>query len=72
MDSQQLSKICSQIYQTHPEVKGAKPKVQPYSDSGYLLIFQSKAKTDDGRSISHTIRVVVSSDGKIKKTTTSR
>lgn len=72
MDSQLLNRICSQVYQSHPEVKGARPKVQPYGESGHLLIFETKAKTDDGHSITHTLRVVVSADGKIKKTTTSR
>lgn len=72
MDSQLLNRICSQVYQAHPEVKGAKPKVQSYGNNDSLLIFQSKAKTEDGRTLTHTLRVVVSADGKIKKTTTSR
>lgn len=44
MDSQLISEICQQVYRAHPEVKGAKPKVQPYNGSGSLLIFQSKPK----------------------------
>ena len=72
MDSQLINDICQQVYRAHPEVKGAKPKVQPYNGSGSLLIFQSKAKTEDGHAITHTIRVVVSTDGKIKKISASR
>lgn len=72
MDIQLLNQICSKIYQSHPEVKGARPKVQPYGDGGHLLIFEAKAKTEDGKTLTHTLRVVVSADGKIKKTTTSR
>lgn len=72
MDSQLVNDICQQVYRAHPEVKGCRPKIQPYDGSGNLLIFQSKAKTEDGRPITHTIRVVVSAEGKIKKMSSSR
>ena len=72
MDIQLVNDICQQVYRAHPEVKGVKPKVQPYNGSGNLLIFQAKAKTEDGHAISHTIRVVVSAEGKIKKISASK
>lgn len=72
MDNQLVNDICAHVYRAHPEVKGCKPKVQEYNGSGHLLIFQSKAKTDSGLQLTHTIRVVVSADGKIKKISASK
>lgn len=72
MDSQLIEAVCKQVYRAHPEVKGVRPRVQPYGGAGSLLIFQASAKTDDGHAISHTLRVVVSPEGKIQKISSSR
>jgi len=72
MERDVLSKVCSQVYRSHPEVDGARPKVQPLGDDQVLLIFTAKAKTENGHDISHNIRVVATLSGKIIKTTTSR
>jgi hypothetical protein len=72
MDNHTLQSICDEIYRRFPEVKGARPKVSAYSGSQVLLIFTGKATTADGKSLSRTVRVVASEDGKIGKVTTSR
>ncbi len=72
MDSKTLDNICGQIYRRFPEVKGCRPKVSSMTSTQSLLIFTGKGQVPNGASISHTVRVVVSADGKILKTTTSR
>lgn len=72
MDSKLLKNVCDQIYKQFPEVKGSKPSVSSYSSTQFLLIFKGDAKTPDGHSISHSVRVVVNQDGMINKITASR
>jgi hypothetical protein len=72
MDNHALQSICDQIYSRFPEVKGVRPKVSSYTGTQVLLIFTGKATTADGKSLSRTVRVVASEDGKIGKVTTSR
>jgi hypothetical protein len=72
MDRQSIDKVCEQIYRRFPDVAGVRPKVSSYTDDQSLLIFQTKAKTANGHSITRTVRVVATADGKVKKATTSR
>ncbi len=72
MDDRTLSAICRQIYAQFPDVKGSRPKVKPQTADSSLLIFEGKGTAPDGKVISRTVRVVVSSNGKIAKITTSR
>ncbi len=72
MDSALLDRICAQVYRQFPEVKGARPKVSAYPNQQSSLTFRAKASLPDGRSLSHTVRVIVDAAGKITKTTTSR
>ena len=72
MDNHALQSICDEIYRKFPEVNGARPRVSAYSESKVLLIFNGKATTADGKTLSRTVRVVASEDGKIDKVTTSR
>ncbi len=81
MDSKTIDAVCKQIYSRFPEVDGCAPKIQPQDagqaggsqgTSNHLFIFTGKSKTADGKSITRTVRVVVSDRGKILKTTTSR
>lgn len=75
MDSKTISGICEQVYRKYPEVKGSRPKLQPLSKgsvSQHVLIFTGKSSTDSGRSLSHTVRVVVNGDGKIVKMSSSK
>jgi hypothetical protein len=69
---QTLASICEQVYRRFPEVAGIQPRVQEQPGDHLLLIFHNSVKAADGRSISRTVRAVVSPDGKIVKLTTSR
>jgi len=75
MDAKTISGICEQVYRKYPEVKGSRPKLLPLSKgsvSQHVLIFTGKSSTDSGRSLSHTVRVVVNGDGKIVKMSSSK
>jgi hypothetical protein len=72
MNRQTLSNLCEQIYRRFPQVAGSQPKVQSRPDGQSLIIFRGTAKTADGRTISQTVRVVATPEGKIVKTTTSK
>jgi hypothetical protein len=71
MEKALLKSICSQVYQSYPEVDGQSPKIKPQGDNT-LLIFSKTTKTADGMPIERSIRVVVNQKGKIAKMTTSR
>jgi hypothetical protein len=81
MDSKMIDTVCKQVYSRFPEVNGCAPKIQaqkpgPAGESkgsaNYLFVFNGKGTTADGKSISRTVRVVVTERGKIIKMTTSR
>lgn len=75
MDDRELSTICDQVYNRYPEVNGVRPKLQPMAKGGVsqqILIFTGKAKAENGKSISRIVRVVVGSNGKIVKMSTSK
>jgi len=72
VEKKYLDNISSQIYRQFPEVHGNKPKVQTYTNGQFLVIYQGKGIAANGTTKPSTVRVVVSSDGKIIKTTTSR
>ena len=72
MDAETRKKVEQQIYRKFPEVSGAKATVSTRPNDQYLFVFTGKAKLADGKSITHTIRVVTNEQGKILKTTTSR
>ena len=72
MDSAVKKKIEEQIHRKHPEVSGSHAKVSSRPNNQYLLVFTGKGKTPDGKTITHTIRVVADENGKIIKTTSSR
>jgi len=72
METELIDSICAHVYNTYPEVKGCRPKIRAYAQTRQLLIFQSRATAGDGRTISHTIRVVVGPDGKIIKMSSSK
>ena len=71
MDHDLIAKICKQVYQKFPEVKGASPE-EKSQGSKTLLVFHGKALTPDGKSMPRLVRVVVDEKGKIEKMTTSR
>jgi hypothetical protein len=72
MDKKLLTSICNQVYSRFPEVKGCSPQIQPHGDTGQVLIFKGQATGADGKTIPRVVRVVVNTDGKIAKITTSR
>jgi hypothetical protein len=72
MDADLKKKVEQQIQKKFPEVAGVKPTVSSRPDNQYLFVFNAKAKMADGKTFTHTIRVVVNDQGKILKTTTSR
>jgi hypothetical protein len=72
MDRKLIDSISKDIFRKYPEVNGIQPEVRAQGQSLHLLIFKGKAKTEDGHSITRTVRVVVDENGKIVKTTTSR
>ncbi len=72
MDTKTLQAVCKQVYQKHPEVRGAVPKVKAQVSGSYLMIFEGHATTDNGHAIKHTVRAVVSAEGKITKLSSSR
>ena len=81
MDPEIIEEVCEIIYRKFPEIEGVKPKVrkQPVPKDSpkpkypvYLLTFNTTARGPGGKSIPRWVRVAVSTNGKIKKTTTSR
>jgi hypothetical protein len=79
MKDNNIKSISSRISRQFPEVAGSKPKIKTQNHKGaksglqtYLLTFQGKAKTADGKSINRIVRVIADETGKIIKITTSR
>jgi|YNPBryantNP2012_1023418.scaffolds.fasta_scaffold165900_2 hypothetical protein len=72
LKSHSLQKACYEVYQRFPAIKGVLPRVQSYAQSRFLLIFENRATTSNGRTLSQVIRVVIDAEGTIKKITTSR
>jgi len=48
------------------------PRVSKQGPDRYVLVFSKPEKTPDGKTINQTIRVVVSTEGKILKTSMKR
>lgn len=72
MNKQALDKVCKDVYQQFTTVDAVKPKVTRQGDNKYLLVFSGSGETPDGRTIKQNIRVVVTDDGRIIKTSMSR
>jgi hypothetical protein len=80
MDKKILQAVCKEIYQKFPQVSGCEPTVKPYPGSKsanqenatYLLIFTNQGKPKNQVPVTTWVRVVVSSQGKIIKLTSSR
>lgn len=72
MDTRIKSAVCASVYRQFPEVKGVTPQVKALPADKYQLIFHGKAKTEDGKTLPRTVRVVSDENGKILKLTTSR
>jgi len=72
MEEKALQKVCKKIYNSYPPMKDLQPKVSKQGEDRYLLVFSKLDRTPDGNTIQQTIRVVVSKEGKILKTSMKR
>jgi len=81
MNEKDIADICKEVYRRFPEIRGVKPKVQPYRppnaqvskpSTKSLLIFQKSGETDDKKSLTYIVRVIVADDGKILRMSMSR
>jgi hypothetical protein len=76
MNEKTIDDICKEVYRRFPEIRGVKPKIQPYRPSiaqsasastKSLLIFQGGGVTDSKKTLTYIVRVVVDADGKISR-----
>ena len=72
MDARTKNAVCASVYRQFPELKGASLQVKALPADKFQLIFHGKAKTEDGKTLLRTVRVVSDENGKILKLTTSR
>lgn len=72
LDNQSLQKACREVYQRFPSFKGILPRVKPYTQGRFLLVFENRAFTSNGRTLNQTVRAVIDVEGTIKKITTNR
>lgn len=72
MDNRVKSSICTEVYRQFPEVKGNSPEVKSMPGEKFQLVFHGKVKTEDGKSLNRTVRVVADENGRIIKLSTSR
>jgi hypothetical protein len=72
MEEKAINQVCQSVYRKFPELQGARPSVKSQTTGNFLLVFSSKGKTEDGKSITRTVRVTASESGKIIKLSTSR
>jgi hypothetical protein len=83
MDPKTLARVVAQIHSRYPEFEGCKPRLrkQPVvatnldSEPVYLLTFQKSGQVKSGSgtlALPRILRVIVNSQGKIQKVSTSR
>jgi hypothetical protein len=72
MDQKIIDATSKKIYRKFPFLKDKSPRVSKQGDGRYLMIFSGSGDTPDGKKIQQTIRVVVTEDGRIIKTSMSR
>jgi hypothetical protein len=74
MNDKTIEDVCKEVYKRFPEMRGIKPKIQPYRPSGKhsagdssksLLVLQGSGLTDSNKTIAFIVRVVVNTEGKI-------
>jgi hypothetical protein len=81
MNEKLIENISREVYRRFPELRGKRPRVQPFSlersslpnaSPKFLLTFQGHAITATNKSLPTVVRVVVSAQGKILKMSMSR
>jgi hypothetical protein len=81
MNEKLIENICLEVYRRFPELRGKRPRVQPFSlernnlanaSPKFLLTFSGQATTATNKTLPCLVRVVVSAQGKILKMSMSR
>jgi hypothetical protein len=72
MEKSILTKVCTQVFSRHPEVRNTQPTITEQEDGKFLLVFMGTAFGANGKPIPRTIRAVVDANGKIVKISSSR
>jgi hypothetical protein len=79
LSSRQIDSIARQVYCRFPDLKGARPAVQPQAgakiagaDARFLLTFKANGQSPGGQAIQRIVRVVADAQGKVLKISTSR
>lgn len=81
MNEKLVENICREVYRRHPELRGRRPRIQPFilernslpnASPKFLLTFQGQATTANNKKLPYIVRVVVSAQGKILKMSMSR
>jgi len=79
LSTAQIDSIARRVYGQFPDVKGARPNVQPQasakmpnSPQRFVLTFKSAGSGPGGKSIPRIVRVVADERGKVLKISTSR
>jgi hypothetical protein len=81
MNEKLVENISREVYRRFPELRGKRPRIQPFSldrnslpnaSPKFLLTFQGHATTATHKSLPCIVRVVVSAQGKILKMSMSR
>ena len=72
MESSAVDRVCQSVYRQFPELHGVRPSVKDQPGGQFLLIFNGKVKTSDGKTLPRTVRVTASENGSIQKLSTSR
>ncbi len=81
MNERLVENICREVYRRFPELRGRRPRIQPFNlerpsspsaSVKYLLTFRGSATTANSKALPYLVRVVVSAQGKILKMSMSR
>jgi hypothetical protein len=81
LTNHQLDAISRQVYTQFPDMKGARPSVQPHasaksavasSSARFIVTFKGRGHGPGGQSIQRIVRVVADERGKVLKMSTSR
>jgi hypothetical protein len=81
MNEKQVETISREVYKRFPELRGKRPRIQPFSleraslpnaSPKFLLTFQGHATTATHKTLPLLVRVVVNAQGKILKMSMSR
>ena len=75
MDQRMIDKVSKTVYRKFPELSGSSPRVNqsksPLNEE-YVLVYKAHTTGIRGTKMPRSVRVVVSSKGKIRRISTSR